>query len=393
MIVLVITGTLLLTFFIGAVLHEVAHALAADVVGLGVREVQIGSGPLLCRTGLGRRLVELRLLPGQGMVQYRHQPKSWRRSRRFVFVAAGPVCDLVLLITLMAASRQPYATDYVDVALLVAVCAQAYRLLANLWPHMVAVDDTRVASDGLQLLHILRGREAAGSEQPEPYASHHRLYEVLVTQYLLPGQSLPLPSERSADVLDYLHAAYVLRVRIGPEVISRLESMVSSSEVPAIEQLMLLNALITATLPQGDPERLADLDRWSARAFEQGTEVPTVRASRGSVLVEIGRAAEGLALLEDCLNGQDFNDCLVHAYRALGRFKLGDVESARSEFAAAKALFRHEQWHGEDIARIVERIGKAIGSELKLPTTWSVEAARAAFRTRTSTRSARPDIP
>jgi hypothetical protein len=293
----------------------------------------------------------------------------------------------------MAASRQPHATDYVDVALLVAVCAQAYRLLANLWPHMVEVNDTRLASDGLQLLRILRGRETAGSEQPEPYANHHRLYEALVTQYLLPGQSPPLPSQRSADVLDYLHATYVLRAQMSPEVISRLEAILSSSEVPVCEQLMLLDALITATLPQGDPTRLADLDRWSARAFELGAEVPTVRASRGSVLVEIGRASEGLVLLEDCMNGQNFNDCLVHAFRALARFKLGDIESARSEFAAARAVFRHEKWHGEDIARIVERIGKAIGSELKLPTTWSVAAARRAFRTRTSTPPAGPDIP
>lgn len=90
MFVLVALGALVATSFVGAVLHEVAHALAARLTGLGVKEVQFGGGPVLFRTGLGQTSIEIRLLPGAGFVQYLRPAARWRRSRMFIFTAAGP---------------------------------------------------------------------------------------------------------------------------------------------------------------------------------------------------------------------------------------------------------------------------------------------------------------
>lgn len=385
MIVLVTVGTLFATHLVGAVLHELAHALAAALMGLGVKEVQLGGGPVLFRTGLSRTAIEIRLLPGRGMVQHLRPAERWRRLRMFIFFAAGPACDILVFLALLTASRQPHATEHLSTALAIAAGAQAYCIFSNLWPHTTVVNDVRVANDGLQLVRLLTRKDGSAVHQTGQEAIYQGVYEVLIKQYLLPGQSLPTRSERSAGALDYIVARYVNREGETPEMVSQMETILSTDLQPC-EELLLLDALITAILPLGDPERLADLDRWSARAYELGSDIATIRASRGSVLIEIDRPEEGLALLEDGLNGQEFNDCLVHAFRALGHFKLGDSARTEGEFARLKALFRHEQWHGQDIARIVERIGKTIGHELKLPTTWSVEAAKAAFRTQTSGR-------
>ena len=111
---------------------------------------------------------------------------------------------------------------------------------------------------------------------------------MVIKQYLVPGQPMPDLSQRSAVVLNYVVERYVNRESPTQEMVSRMESTLSQ-ELPACEQLLLLDALITLTLPQRDRERLAHLDCWSARAYELGAEIPTVKGSRGAVLIEIGR--------------------------------------------------------------------------------------------------------
>lgn len=275
---------------------------------------------------------------------------------------------------------------------MVAIGGQAYSLYCSLWPQTVEVNGAKMANDGLQMLRLLTGKDEVALRRPSGKVIDQSIYDVVVRQYLPPGHSLPALPERSADVLDYIAARYVRRENITPETVSRMDNAVSA-DMPTCEQLLLLDALIMQALPQADPESLDRLDRWSARAYELGSGIATVRGSRGAVLIEIGRPEEGLALLADGLNGQEFNDCLVHAFRALGHFELGDTARAESEFAAAKALFKHEQWQAQDIRQMVERIGKTIGRELDLPATWSVEAARAAFKNQTSNPPARQDRP
>jgi hypothetical protein len=392
LILLIIAGTLIATLFFSAVLHEISHALAAGLMGIKIREINFGGGPLLLRTGLGRISIMIRLFPGRGSVRHLPASQTFRRWRLFVLVAAGPACDILILLALIAAIRQPGLGEHLVIALAFAIGTQGYFAFSNLWPRTSDRDDGSVPNDGMQMLQILIHSYAvatpAGAEQP----IEHVVYEGMVEQYLPAGQSIPVPSQRSPEVLDYIVSRHFEKEPIGPDMAARMESALSGN-LAVCEQLLLLDALVTATLSRSDHQSLKDLDRWSARAYELGAGIATLRASRGSVLIATGRAAEGLALLENSLDGAAFNDCLVHAFRALAHFNVGDEAQARREFAAAKALFKHEEWNGQDIARMVERVGRTIGEELKSPATWSAEAARAAFRNRTSGRPAQPDRP
>jgi predicted Zn-dependent protease len=103
------------------------------------------------------------------------------------------------------------------------------------------------------------------------------------------------------------------------------------------EELLVLDALITDAVLQGDPQMRMRLEEWSRRAVEMGPDIATLRGSRGAALVELGRAAEGKALLELLLAADptSFDALLSHVFLARAEGALGNMERAR--YLAAQA--------------------------------------------------------
>lgn len=134
---------------------------------------------------------------------------------------------------------------------------------------------------------------------------------------------------------------------------------------PACEEIAIVDALVTSALASSHPTPHADLDRRSARAYALAPCIATLAGSRGSALIAIGRVQEGLAVLSKAEDGEAFNDRLVHAFRSLGHFELGQAEATRAAFAQAKALYKHEDWQRLEI----ERISRTIGEEFDCPST------------------------
>lgn len=380
MTLLVIAAALLAISFVGDVLHEVAHSLAGALMGLGIKEVRVGSGPVLLSAGLGRTAIQLRLLPGRGLVKQFRPVERLRRLRLFVFIAAGPASDIALLVGLAMASLQPDSGEYWSIALRVAGCTQLYRVWSNLRPRMVEIDGSPIPNDGLQLLQIVTNRHVDRVQVGNDVALEHLAYEGMIKRYLKPDEPMPEPATRSPEILGYYRSRYIDKQGFGQEMLAALNAALAT-ERPVAEEILLLESLIGDALVKADQSMLPSLDRWSARAFELGPDIATLKGTRGAALVELSRPAEGLALLDGALNGEKHNDCLVHAFRALGHFKLGEAAESEREFSEANALFNHEAWQGDDTHVVVQRIALTIGREFKSPTTWSVEAARKIFAT------------
>ena len=86
-----------------------------------------------------------------------------------------------------------------------------------------------------------------------------------------------------------------------------------------------------------------DLDLWSQRALRLGPKVKTLIASRGAVLIELGRHREGKALLETVAfaDGVSLADSLLNRiFLARAEHALGNAAAAGRLLAEARAIAR-----------------------------------------------------
>jgi hypothetical protein len=95
------------------------------------------------------------------------------------------------------------------------------------------------------------------------------------------------------------------------------------------EELLVLDSLVTSGLISGDPAFRGQLDAWSQRAFKLGPDALTLRASRGAVLVDVGRWEEGKAMLSQvsAIEGS-FDLLMTQVYLARAEYALGSCIAA-----------------------------------------------------------------
>jgi predicted Zn-dependent protease len=115
------------------------------------------------------------------------------------------------------------------------------------------------------------------------------------------------------------------------------------------EEMHTLDCLVTGGLLVAhgaivmDPVLRPELDLWSQRALRLGPKVKTLIASRGAVLIELGRYHEGKALLETVAfaEGAPLTDSLLNRiFLARAEHALGNAAAARRLLAEARAIAR-----------------------------------------------------
>ena len=79
-------------------LHELGHLVAARLLGLDLRKIQVGVGPLLWSHTLASGVFcEWRFSPEGGFVLASHRSTESFKARQSLFVTAGPLADILIL--------------------------------------------------------------------------------------------------------------------------------------------------------------------------------------------------------------------------------------------------------------------------------------------------------
>jgi hypothetical protein len=301
----------LVALFVAVVGHEVAHLVAARLVGHEVFEIHIGVGPAFAER-IGGVDVRVGLLPLGGHVQTGARDDDGFRWRSAVVAGSGVVANVVLLGIAVTTGYGALAT---------------FNVLAigfNLWPGGRRVLG-RPSSDGRTLLDLLRRDEDAMAEERSAWfcveAGRARedgdldravdlveegIETVGPTRALLAVRGvLAFEQQRFVDVVDaYAHLIDDARVT-----------------VPA-RAGFAADAAWAASLSE-DPElrRLAEPWAGFARAARPGVE--RRRIIHGLALVDAGRpddAVDAVARL---------GDPLADAVRVLALASSGDRVAAR----------------------------------------------------------------
>jgi hypothetical protein len=146
---------------------------------------------------------------------------------------------------------------------------------------------------------------------------------------------------------------------------------IERQEMSRDEELLVLDCLITDVLIFGhqvpDLTFRPQLDTWSKRALKLGPEILPIRATRGGVLIELGRYQEGKALTASAGDAMDdFDTILRNTFLARAEHGLGNTEATKKLLAAARqslALAQSTNYgreHFAGVAAFVDRVEREI---------------------------------
>jgi hypothetical protein len=312
---------------LGVVCHEAGHALCAVLGGLPIRLVSIGAGPLLAGRRIGDVSMRLRLLPFCGLVAI-YPPLVARKWWMLVFVAGGVAANVALIALVALSDALGVVSDWAANPLRAVVLAQIFLVVVNLVPRPVTIEGMRLGTDGLQLLQLLCSPRKGPTEVGVTYGKMLAPY----ARQPAPHEMQAAPSLASQRIAFYvLFSGIVLQERR-----EGLERELNGN-LPREEELLVLDWLVTTGLTSGDPAFRERLDHWSLRALQLGPDINTLRGSRGSVLVELGRWEEGKAMLSkvDAAEGS-FDALMTQIYLARAEHALGNTAAAKALAEAAR---------------------------------------------------------
>jgi hypothetical protein len=263
----------------------------------------------------------------------------FRKYRMLVFVLGGILgnCALVAVMALLALIGAVH--ERADFTLHAVVAAQFFLIATNLFPFRAKVDGVRLPSDGLQVLQLLwaprKGLTEAGLA-----------YRDMLAPYVGPGNLQPDFSSAAPRILYQLMRRDILADSSALQEYRKTLERELAGGLPREEELLVLDSLVTSGLISGDPAFRGQLDAWSQRAFKLGPDAPTLRASRGAVLVDVGRWEEGKAMLSQVSAIEGSFDLLMkQVYLARAEYALGNPAAAKALAEAARRTGEaHPHW-------------------------------------------------
>jgi tetratricopeptide (TPR) repeat protein len=329
----------LVVFLIVIPIHELGHALAGFLVGHRIRSVVVGVGRPLLAFDLGGVAIRINLLPFGGLTMGTPRAGGWLRLRIWIFAAGGPAANVALcyvLHRLYGHAGPPMAEQHRLAS--VAASASWTILLLNLIPFKTAeggnsdgyalltvpfwkgpeLEEARLVVEALPLIEAL-GRDDIDTAAP--------LAEALLARF--PGHrmiasllgSVRHRQGRQQEAIAWWHQA--LAKCVHPRQIAFLKNNIAFAEVVV-----------------GDPASLVEADAFSAAAFAAHPELTPFVGTRGAVLVRLGRAAEGLPLLERAAAAPTPNRSQAYnrASLASALAMLGRTAEARRELDDARRM-------------------------------------------------------
>jgi tetratricopeptide (TPR) repeat protein len=338
---LVFFGSLLLTFVVTILPHELAHALAALITGQRLFTVTLGSSGRILSVGqiFGYDIVIHRILLG-GSVLYSPKNLYHARLRHFIVVLAGPMAD-VLLIVLAIFYLNRVAREGIFYYMLGGfIWGNIIQLAINLFPRKVRMGYNYIPSDGLNLLKTPFMSRAT----IEAWHSTTFYYEALESlqrdniqdaeQWLQRGMEA-YPNNSWGLLVEAGILEHKRQYREARDVCLRVFSQPALA--PEI-QAYLWCAIARLDLIIAEPALLEEADRFSLQAIEELPWESSYKGTRGSVLIELGRLDEGVrftqqAFQENCeVSFKAINAC----YLAIAEVKLGDKSTALKWIDEAK---------------------------------------------------------
>lgn len=287
-------------------IHEFGHALVGRLVGLRLFWVTVGVGRKLFELRLRGVRVSIHALPLMGMTALAPRDSYRMRERLFLAILAGPATHLVLavLATVWFLSRNPGETVLSVLSLSSLAPAKAFVyanvlcLALSLMPRRSESAAGVMRTDGAVLLRLVRRDEIILSE----YRSASFILEAYEYQRVgrfteaIQHYERALMQKPGNWMLQHDLAIAHLMSGDAQAARSSLVGLLDSEMGQGEHRLLLINniAYADAVITNGNDGLLTEADRFSTEALSKAPNVAAFRGTRGVVLLQSGKAEEGL---------------------------------------------------------------------------------------------------
>jgi len=314
----------------GAVIaHELGHLVVARAFRLNPYSIAVGHGATLAeRDFLGLHWA-LKAIPMTGILRIWPTPSPLVRIRMLLMVSAGPATNVLLacvsgaLIWGTVSSSWPWM-DRADGAvplLVVLFLVNCFVAVSSLWPRHAKIDGIVYPTDGLQIRQLLEGS----------HATLVRLRETVRAQSSGGAAKCAGWSANWQSLLASGEAQKTLR---------QSKQVLDEQPLPLPLRCQFLDMFATSFLMLDASAEIDDADRYSAELLRLQPNEWTVKGTRGSVLVEMGRLEEGTKLLSEVAEHDPlaFDRAIAASYLALAEIKQGNKQAASAWLAKARAF-------------------------------------------------------
>lgn len=325
--------------------HETGHAIAGYLVGIEITDLTIGHWRKLFTFNVGSVLVTIRAAPSTGYVSPVASSALFSAPRFTFFLLAGVLAEawVIALTASLPAIPQldSLGATALELSRLNVFCIGGTHIVFNLLPRRVSFGGTLHFTDGLQLLDFWRTR-------PEHGARKKRLAELLEVNALCSAKKFPAARDRLlamlAQELDdgLLSSLGNLHVECGEfdqaEAIWR--GLLAKPGLTSQKLAETLDALCCLLIFHGRNDLLPEADAWSTEALRHSPYAITLKGTRGSILIELGRIDAGIQMLNDVLKRSECptDRAISSAYLAKACAAKGDRTVALQWLEKSRAL-------------------------------------------------------
>jgi tetratricopeptide (TPR) repeat protein len=330
-----------------AVLHELSHAFAANLLGMTVFSITLGIGRELFTLEKFGVNWDVRLIPLGGTTRIAGPPLSRFRLRLWLIYLAGPALHLILAliawrgwltVNLLGGSR-----SLLGYVLVILFYSNLGLLVVNLLPLQSLNAFGVTSSDGWNLIRLpVMARDEAMRMADRQYANAavvaaRRKQFDEAKELMQKGLDLRPDDPHIANGSGFVNLTTGDLPGARAEFVRALDAL--GDEEPGFRYLLLNNLAYLDALLE-DPERMDEADRHSQEAYENGPWVPALMGTRGAVLSWLGRHDEGIPLLKNAMARADGPDSKAEdAYLlALAEARRGDLTQASEYLSLGKEL-------------------------------------------------------
>ncbi|MBW4520454.1 MAG: site-2 protease family protein [Scytolyngbya sp. HA4215-MV1] len=310
--------------------HEMGHFIFAKISGIKPYRVKVGSGPQLFRGRWFDAIFELRLFPSGGVTYTAYSHLEGLKTKLILFFIGGCSVNflfLTILVSLYFTTRQFFILIFIGIELIL--------LVSNLTPRTLKIDGRAYTSDGKNILSALK-------------TDYEQVFKMLFAAY----QKSLLRYEHQDNIAakKFLNNDLELLMKLSQaeaelslghfdEAVPLFLEILQDAKLSSPEKAFILDYLSCVVVIHGCKRYLKEAEKWSAEAIRLASSSKTLQGTRGAVLIEAGRYAEGKQLLLPLTTPENeaLDQAISSCYLAKAEYFLGNESNVKDWLLKAKA--------------------------------------------------------
>ncbi|WP_016876243.1 M50 family metallopeptidase [Chlorogloeopsis fritschii PCC 9212] len=317
---------LLIWLYFSIFCHEMGHFVTAKIVGFNPYLVKIGMGRKILQFKLFNSVIEFASIPGGGITYISNLELQWLKLKLILMYLGGPIVHLILFL-ILTKIYEYYSYNLVDLSYIenINFLAQIEILLFifNILPLEARQYGITVGSDGKQVIDALT-------------KSNQQFIQKLLGLSRYASKQDNSSENFFNNDLKSLQILFKAQAQINrqnfDDAIELLELLLNNPDFIQRDKVYIIDILASIVINHGEKKYLQQANKWSEQALLLANDIKTVRGTRGSILVELGRYNEGKEMLLPLTEaGNDTIDIAISCcYIAKADYFLGNEEQVKT---------------------------------------------------------------